>query len=192
MRSILFFSAIAFLLFFHTNVCAQKKQKLRDIKRGASQAPVNLPGTSNITLPSHSIIGLTPKNEEAKSIPKTLGPAIDLENDSYFFGKAIQGEVIKYSFKFKNTGGSDLLLTNVKPSCGCTVSEWPRHAIKPGESAQIDVKFNTSGKLGKQKKAISVFTNIEQSNLVVLYLEGEVINPLLLPSSSSTTANKNN
>jgi hypothetical protein len=190
MRLVLFCSAIVFLLFFQSaNVYAQKKQRLRDVKRSSLQSPLNLPGISNITLPSNSKASLTPKTAEAKFMPKTLGPGIAVENDSYFFGKATQGDIIKHSFKFKNTGDSDLLLTNVKPSCGCTISEWPRHPIKPGESAQIDIKFNTSGKLGKQKKAITVFTNVEQNNLVVLYLEGEVINPLLLPPASATTAN---
>jgi hypothetical protein len=189
MRWFLFFSAVVFLLFFQTDVCAQKKQRTRDAKNAYSQPRVNLGGASDATLPSSSTVDLSPRVEAAKSMPKTLGPAISIENDSYFFGKANQGDIIKHSFKFKNTGGADLLLTNVKPSCGCTISEWPRHPIKPGESGQIDIKFNTSGKLGKQKKAITVFTNIEQNNLVVLYLEGEVINPLLLPPSSTATAN---
>ncbi|MCS6903851.1 MAG: DUF1573 domain-containing protein [Bacteroidia bacterium] len=158
---------------------AQKKQRARDKK-----AKIEQPTTTPVTLmaPEPPLINSKPTEKELEKSPvsnKPKGPYLVLESDSYNFGKVKQGEVIKHSFRIKNQGSADLLLTSVKPSCGCTISEWPKNAIKPGETAQIDVKFNTAGKLGKQKKSITISTNMEPNNLVVLYLEGEVINPLL-------------
>jgi hypothetical protein len=56
---------------------------------------------------------------------------------SHDFGDITQGNVVEYTFKFKNTGTTPLVLTNVAVTCGCTAPTWPREAILPGEDAQI-------------------------------------------------------
>ena len=92
------------------------------------------------------------------------------------FGKIIQGEKITHSYRFKNTGKSDLVITNVSASCGCTVPSWPKKPIKPGEENIIDVVFNSDGKKGWQTKDITVVTNAKP-NTRVLNIVGEVVLP---------------
>jgi hypothetical protein len=88
-------------------------------------------------------------------------PVLTLETDTHDFGRLNSGELVTYAFKFKNTGESPLLISNVSTSCGCTVTAFPRQPIKPGEESTIDVKFDTTGKHGIQKKMITVFANTE-------------------------------
>jgi hypothetical protein len=85
----------------------------------------------------------------------------------------VQGEVVEHVFKIRNEGNEDLIITSVKPSCGCTSPKWTQKAIAPGEEGEIHVAFNTGGKMGPQKKSIAVYSNAPKP--LVLYLEGEVV-----------------
>lgn len=74
-------------------------------------------------------------------------------------------------FSFKNTGDEPLLITYAKGSCGCTVPVYPTHAISPGESSEIEVRYDTK-RVGVFKKTITVSSNIGES--VILTIMGEV------------------
>lgn len=83
------------------------------------------------------------------------------------FGVIKQGDVVDYSFKFKNTGDNDLIITDAKGSCGCTVPDYPREAIKPGESGKIKVSFDSKKKSGQQLKSITLTTNTEKGKEIL-------------------------
>tara|TARA_B100000900_G_C20502496_1_gene684381 strand:+ start:733 stop:1137 length:405 start_codon:yes stop_codon:yes gene_type:complete len=87
------------------------------------------------------------------------GPKIVFFEDKYEFGDIIQGDVIEHIFQFKNSGNAPLILQDVKTTCGCTVPEWPRTPLPPGETAELRVKFNSAGKVGIQNKVITVISN---------------------------------
>ena len=103
-------------------------------------------------------------------------PVISFEKDFHDFGKLISGEQVMYSFKFKNTGKSLLIISNVSTSCGCTVSSFPKQPIKPGEGSTIDVSFDSEGRHGMQSKTISVFTNT-QPPTTTLRIQSQVVEP---------------
>ena len=100
--------------------------------------------------------------------------SISFDKTEYDFGTVNEGAIVETSFKVTNSGKTDLVITNAKGSCGCTVPVWPKAPIKPGESADIDVKFNTSGKPNRQSKTVTLTTNTE-SGREVLTLKGSVI-----------------
>ena len=87
------------------------------------------------------------------------GPKILFFEDKYEFGDIIQGDVIEHVFEFKNSGNAPLILQDVKTTCGCTVPEWPRAPLPPGATAELRVKFNSTGKVGIQNKVITVISN---------------------------------
>ena len=64
-------------------------------------------------------------------------PMISFEGIKHDFGDVIQGEKVTYNFIFHNTGGSDLLISKVSTSCGCTVGKYPKELIKPGEGGEV-------------------------------------------------------
>ena len=64
---------------------------------------------------------------------------------------------------FLNLGKEDLVITSVSTTCGCTVTDFPKDPVKPGEGGTIEVTFNSSGKSGKQAKVITVATNANPS-----------------------------
>jgi hypothetical protein len=104
-------------------------------------------------------------------------PVITFENLGFDFGVISQGEKTTHTYRFKNTGKSDLVIVRVEGSCGCTVMKgWPKHPIKPGEKGKIDVIFDSVGKKGIQNKTISVVANTVPST-TVLNLEGKIAAP---------------
>lgn len=104
-------------------------------------------------------------------------PVLVFENSNYDFGQISQGEKVTYTYRFTNTGESDLIIAKVEGSCGCTVMKgWPKHPIKPGGNGKIDVIFDSAGRRGKQNKSISVVANTLPST-TVLKLEGEIVAP---------------
>ncbi len=119
---------------------------------------------------------VTNPNTADGTFDKDALPVLTFEKDFHDFGKLISGERVTYSFKFKNTGKSLLIISNVSTSCGCTVSAFPKQPIKPGEGASIDVSFDSEGRHGMQTKTITVFTNT-QPPTTTLRIQSQVVEP---------------
>lgn len=100
-------------------------------------------------------------------------PVISFDKFEHNFGQINLGEVVLYEFKVTNTGSADLIIFNAQPSCGCTVSEFPKDPIKPGQSGIIPVEYNSKGRPGHFSKTITVFANTEP-NQTVLTITGMV------------------
>ena len=76
------------------------------------------------------------------------------------FGIISEGEIAKTVFSFTNTGKNDLYIVDAIGSCGCTVPKYPKNIpIKPGESGDIEVNFDTNGRPNLQQKMIKVSAN---------------------------------
>jgi hypothetical protein len=100
-------------------------------------------------------------------------PKFEFEKTEYNFGEIMQGQQVTHEFKFKNTGGSDLVITNAVGSCGCTVPEFPKDPVKPGNSGIIKVTFNSDGKQDEQNKTVTLTANTQPTE-TVLYMKGFV------------------
>ena len=101
---------------------------------------------------------VTEANQRDKEISQGA-PSISFDREVHDFGTVEEGFVVETSFKVTNTGKSDLVITDAKATCGCTVPTWPKEPIKPGDSAEVQVKFNTAGKPNKQSKTVTLTTN---------------------------------
>ncbi|HNV99606.1 MAG TPA: DUF1573 domain-containing protein [Chitinophagales bacterium] len=99
---------------------------------------------------------------------------ITFERDTYNFGDIKEGDTVATDFKFVNTGDHDLLITNAKGSCGCTVPDWPKEPIAPGASGVIKVVFNSKNKSGAISKTVTVQANTVP-NPTRLTIKGNVI-----------------
>jgi hypothetical protein len=90
-------------------------------------------------------------------------PKMQFDAETFDFGMLTEGERVSHAFYFKNTGKRPLIISAAEGSCGCTVPEYPKDPIPPGESGIIKVTFNSEQKQGKQEKTITVVTNCEPS-----------------------------
>ncbi|MEI6124819.1 MAG: DUF1573 domain-containing protein [Bacteroidota bacterium] len=101
------------------------------------------------------------------------GPIIKFESVVYDYGTIYQGANGGCDFKFKNIGDEPLLLSDVRSSCGCTIPKWPKDPIFPGQSAVIQVTYDTK-RLGTISKQISVVSNATEGTLT-LSIKGNII-----------------
>jgi len=82
--------------------------------------------------------------------------------------------VVSYTFTYTNVGEQPLVINQAVASCGCTVPEYTKTPIQPGEKGEIKVTYNGTGKFpGHFKKSITVRTNgaVEMTRL---YIEGDM------------------
>jgi hypothetical protein len=101
-------------------------------------------------------------------------PKMTFTADVYNFDTIMQGDTVKYTFTFKNTGKSPLLITEALVGCGCTQPTFSKAPIAPGKTGTIYVEFRSAGKMGYQDKTVTVKSN-NGSGDVVLHLKGTVI-----------------
>ena len=115
-----------------------------------------------------------PASAENPNIDKSKLAVIAFSKTEHDFGKITEGEKVSYSFKFVNTGKSDLLISNVVASCGCTVPSFPKKPIASGDSEFINVQFDSKGRSGNFTKEITVYTNTIP-NSAQLIIKGNII-----------------
>ena len=87
------------------------------------------------------------------------GPAFKFSESKHDFGEVIQGNVVEHYFEFSNVGNLPLVISNIITTCGCTAPTWPKEPIKPGGKGKIKIVFNSSGKIGKQNKIVTIISN---------------------------------
>src|SRR4051794_40020597 len=63
-------------------------------------------------------------------------PKLEIRETTKDGGTVEEGAFCQFKFTVANRGQADLLIDQVKPSCGCTVPKWDR-VVKPGAEAII-------------------------------------------------------
>lgn len=96
--------------------------------------------------------------------PKVVDPnakygKMDFASLEHDFGQINGDDKVETTFTFTNNGEADILISDAKGSCGCTVPEYPKEPIAPGEKGEIKVSFSPKGKNGMQHKTVTLFTN---------------------------------
>jgi hypothetical protein len=100
---------------------------------------------------------------------------IEFETETIDYGTIEKGADGVRVFKFKNTGNAPLIITKVKSSCGCTVPKKPKDPIMPGETGEIEVKYDTK-RVMPIRKTITVTSNAKRPT-IALKIKGNVIDP---------------
>lgn len=94
------------------------------------------------------------------------------------FGSLKAGEVVSFTFTFKNEGTGALIIDSIDSGCECTEVKIPDQPVQPGQEGHIEVIYNSAGEVGKQLKRIILFTNSEQAKKE-LYIKADVKNEII-------------
>lgn len=89
------------------------------------------------------------------------------------FGKIDQGKPVSADFEFTNPTMVPLIISSVRPTCGCTIADYPKEPVQPGKSGKISVTYNAASS-GAFTKTIIVTTNAQEGN-TALVIKGEVV-----------------
>ena len=106
---------------------------------------------------------------------------IKFTEEVHDFGKIPQGKPVTTEFAFTNVGVEPLILTNVQPSCGCTVAKFTQTPIKKGEKGVISITYNAAVP-APFSKPITVTSNAKTPTKY-LTIKGEVV---AAPAAAST------
>ena len=93
-------------------------------------------------------------------------PVMSFSETTYDFGTINQGEAQEHVFQFTNTGEADLVIVDAKSSCGCTVPQYPKTPIAPGETGEMLVTFNGIGK-NQVSKTVTITANTQKGKEMI-------------------------
>lgn len=89
-------------------------------------------------------------------------------------GELLDTETGHVEYQFRNVGNGPLTISQVKPSCGCTVPELDQKVYQPNETGVIKVDFDPKGKRGNTLQSIRVFTDSKSTPMVNLTMRAMV------------------
>lgn len=98
-------------------------------------------------------------NPQQAEVDPAKATSMKFGESQYDFGTIKECEKVTHVFKFANTGDKPLTISNARGSCGCTVPDYPKTPIAPGEEGEIKVEFNSKGKKGAQTKYVTINAN---------------------------------
>ena len=120
-----------------------------------------------------SCTGKKPESNSISKSDKTNTPQIEFDAETHDFGRVKSGEILTYSFVFSNRGETGLIIGKAETDCGCIQVSIPAEPVKPGEKGFIEVKFNSSGMVGKQLKTIEIQSNSKEPKHLIIFAEVE-------------------
>ena len=110
--------------------------------------------------------------KEAQSKPIT---SLALSENHFDFGKIKKGDVVEHKYEVSNTGDNPLIISQVKPGCGCTAPDYTKDPILPGKKGYITLKFDSGHFEGQVQKQAKVYANTEKAPITISF-EAEIEN----------------
>lgn len=117
----------------------------------------------------------------AQTATQVDGPVFTFEEMVIDYGEIEQGADPYRTFHFTNTGNEPAVIKNAKGSCGCTTPSWPKEPIMPGETSEIQVRYDTN-RVGPFTKTVKLTTNMGEDN-ITLTIKGKVLKGEEKPSA---------
>jgi hypothetical protein len=89
------------------------------------------------------------------------------------FGKVNEGDKVDYTFTFVNKGSSNLIIKDIKTSCGCTAALLSVDNLAPGQEGTLKVELDTKNRSGKMSRTVTINSNDpkEPSKILTIYAD---------------------
>lgn len=129
-------------------------------------------GSENVETKTLSTENIQNPNTASEDDKVVAMPKFQWNHTTHDFGKIYENQTVSHAFTFTNVGDADLILSDAKASCGCTIPKIPKEPIKPGESSEILVEFKQTE--GTFKKEITVTANTSP-NTAKLFITANVV-----------------
>lgn len=105
----------------------------------------------------------------APAAPTGPSTTVAFSESDFKFGKIKKGDKVEHVYEVTNTGTNPLVISEVKPACGCTVPDYTKDPILPGQKGKITLKFDSSSFDGLVSKQAEVFANVEKSPILLSF-----------------------
>ena len=121
------------------------------------------------------VANISVKSQEVVPV-KVGGAEISFDKETHDYGVMQQHGNGECVFVFTNNGTEDLVISNAKGSCGCTVPSWPREPIAPGKTGELKVKYDTK-RIGLINKSVTIQSNATNHPVKIIRIKGEIKAP---------------
>jgi len=118
-------------------------------------------------------------------------PKVEVSPANFDFGTVDEGTKSKAVYTLKNTGGAELIIYDIRPTCGCTVANLSKKIIPPGDSATLEAIYDSHNASGQVRRFINVRTNAPDMQTLSLALSANV-KPVPAPDISFSLYNVTN
>ena len=122
-------------------------------------------------------VSTTLEEDFSKMTPAELAtaPQVKYDVESFDFGDIKPNSKVEHTFNLKNIGKRDLIIRDVKSSCGCTAVSPSKNMIASNENVPLKVVFDATGKSGRQNKTITVITNDPKNPTTILRISSNIL-----------------
>lgn len=135
-----------------TSACKDKNAEKRIAQLESRLAELEGKKTATPGAPS-------PTTPAPEAKPEGPLPKMEFQTTDHDFGTIHEGDVVEYTYAFKNTGDAPLIIQGAQGSCGCTVPDWTKESIPVGGTGFVKAKFDSNGKSQIQNKTVTVTAN---------------------------------
>ncbi|WP_162031952.1 DUF1573 domain-containing protein [Chryseobacterium potabilaquae] len=139
-------------------------------KENKAQEQVILSGHPKDGIDSAAQISSSPA-EEVKMPAQSTQPSttIALSESNFDFGKIKKGDKVEHEYEITNTGKNPLVISEVKPGCGCTAPDFTKEPIMPGKKGKITLHFDSTNFEGNVQKYADVFANVDDAPIQLTF-----------------------
>jgi hypothetical protein len=102
-------------------------------------------------------------------------PVIYLTETQYDFGKVNEGDKVDHTFRFVNKGSSNLVIKDIKTSCGCTAALLSQDNLAPGQEGTLKVELDTKNRSGKMSRTVTINSNDPKDPAKILTIYADII-----------------
>lgn len=146
-----------------------KKEENKELQNSETIAPDSL----STAAPADSLSAVTPApvTGEAAAPVASNQPltTVALSESNFDFGNIKKGDKVNHVYEVTNTGKNPLVISEVKPGCGCTAPEFTKEPILPGKKGKITLSFDSSSFDGAVQKYADVFANVEKAPIKLTF-----------------------
>lgn len=118
------------------------------------------------------------KTEPANKSDESGVAEFAFSEEMHNFGSLKAGEVVSFTFVFRNIGTKTLIIDKVDSGCGCMKVTIPEKSVEPGMEGRIEVIYDSSGEVGNQLKIITLYSNEEKPERQ-LFIKAQVSNEII-------------
>jgi hypothetical protein len=116
-----------------------------------------------------------PKDNADKKLSLKGGiPELKLNKEMYNFGRIKEGDVVGKYVWLKNEGTGALIISDIRPNCDCIEVKYDKKPVEPGDSARLEVIFDTNGFYGRQVKFLKVFSNDKRNKEIEIMFWADI------------------
>ncbi|WP_294284969.1 DUF1573 domain-containing protein [uncultured Chryseobacterium sp.] len=114
---------------------------------------------------------VAPASEQTAATAASTQPltTIALSESNFDFGKIKKGDKVQHVYEVTNTGSNPLVISEVKPGCGCTAPDFTKDPIMPGKKGKITLHFDSTNFDGNVSKYADVFANVDKTPIKLTF-----------------------